>query len=163
MDYLGYRVGILIDHFPDADNMQDHVMGLTDIDDKIIARANERNITPRELAQTFEVDFFHDMQACEAQNSLLLITFSLGNLPPKRVGRVTEHLLEIFTFIRGIMEKGFAYESNGSVYFDTVLFDRVLCSLSLYIPRKHLGKSVWINLIPIITRIFRLGSMMKFP
>eukprot|EP00123_Amoebidium_parasiticum_P013235 comp21843_c3_seq1/m.31198 comp21843_c3_seq1/g.31198 ORF comp21843_c3_seq1/g.31198 comp21843_c3_seq1/m.31198 type:complete len:629 (-) comp21843_c3_seq1:231-2117(-) len=85
------------------------VMGLTDIDDKIVARARERSILVDDLARTFEKEFFEDMQALEV-------------LPPSSVTRVTEHIPEIVTFVQRLVDTQKAYVSNGSVYFDTVAF-----------------------------------------
>jgi cysteinyl-tRNA synthetase len=57
-------------------------------------------------ARRFEREFFEDMT-------------SLGVKEPDVVTRVTEFVPEIVEYIQGIMNNGFAYESNGSVYFDT--------------------------------------------
>jgi len=89
----------------------DHVMGMTDIDDKIVTKAKEENKSAAEIAIFFEKDFFEDMSA-------------LGILNPTRIGRVTEHLQEIFQFIQQIQKNGFCYISNDSVYFDSQAFER---------------------------------------
>jgi len=80
-------------------------MNITDIDDKIIKRSNEANQKFTELARHFENEFFND---CEALNIRL----------PHVITRVTEYVPEIVEFIEGIIKNGYAYESNGSVYFD---------------------------------------------
>lgn len=82
------------------------VMNITDIDDKIIHKAKEENVTVREIAETYELDFLDDM-------------FHLGVQPPSLLTRVTDFIPEIVSFIEKIIEKGFAYPvPDGSVYFD---------------------------------------------
>jgi cysteinyl-tRNA synthetase len=79
-------------------------MNITDIDDKIIARANQRGLEFRELASHFEADYMEDMK-------------SLGILPPEHITRVSEFIPEVVAYIQQIMDNGYAYESNGSIYF----------------------------------------------
>lgn len=91
----------------------------TDIDDKLINRAEKEFNDPTrylELAQKY-IDAYHqDMQ-------------NLNCLPPTYEPRVTEVIPEIITFIEGLIDKGFAYESNSSVYF-AVDKDHDYCKLS---------------------------------
>ena len=84
---------------------------VTDIDDKIIIRSAERQIPFLELASKYEVEFFEDMAA-------------LGVQLPNIVTRVSEYVPEIIEYIQKLIEKGIAYESNGSVYFDTSAFEK---------------------------------------
>ncbi|NXD91396.1 SYCM protein, partial [Chaetorhynchus papuensis] len=82
------------------------VMGITDIDDKIIKRANEMNISPVALARIYEEDFKQDMAALKV-------------LPPMVYMRVTDNIPQIISFIKTIISSGQAYAtSQGNVYFD---------------------------------------------
>ncbi|XP_040440464.1 LOW QUALITY PROTEIN: probable cysteine--tRNA ligase, mitochondrial [Falco naumanni] len=82
------------------------VMGITDIDDKIIKRANEMNISPLALARIYEDDFKQDMAALKV-------------LPPTVYMRVTDNIPHIISFIKTIIACGQAYAtSQGNVYFD---------------------------------------------
>jgi cysteinyl-tRNA synthetase len=90
-----------------------HVMGVTDIDDKILRRAQERGIKPRELAAQYEREFFEDL-------------YRLGVCTPIAITRVTEHIPHILACVMSALRAGFAYRaSSGSVYFDTVQFDKL--------------------------------------
>ncbi|NWX50511.1 SYCM protein, partial [Steatornis caripensis] len=82
------------------------VMGITDIDDKIIKRANEMSISPVALARIYEEDFKQDMAALKV-------------LPPTVYMRVTDNIPQIISFINTIIASGQAYAtSQGNVYFD---------------------------------------------
>lgn len=81
-----------------------YVRNFTDIDDKIIKRANELGIPTSELAQRFIDSFQEDMAV-------------LGNLPADIEPRATEHIAEIIQGIQVLLDKGFAYEVDGDVYF----------------------------------------------
>lgn len=81
-----------------------YLMNITDIDDNIINRANELNISSFELAEKFFKLFIKDMDA---------LNVNTVNLYAK----ATEHIPEIFFQAQTLIENGFAYESNGKVYF----------------------------------------------
>jgi cysteinyl-tRNA synthetase len=82
-----------------------YVRNFTDVDDKIIARANERGEDPLALAARFADAFHEDMDA-------------LGNLRPDLEPRVSGHIPEIVALIETLVAKGFAYApGNGDVYY----------------------------------------------
>jgi len=87
-----------------------YVRNYTDVDDKIIARANERGEDPVALAARFARAYDEDMQA-------------LGNLAPDVAPKVSEHVPQIVQMISLLVEKGFAYApGNGDVYFSVRSF-----------------------------------------
>ncbi|HET9597993.1 MAG TPA: cysteine--tRNA ligase [Anaeromyxobacteraceae bacterium] len=82
-----------------------YVRNFTDVDDKIIKRANEAGEDPVRLAARFADAYDEDMDA-------------LGNLRPDVAPRVSEHLPQIVRMIETLVAKGFAYAaSNGDVYY----------------------------------------------
>eukprot|EP00127_Corallochytrium_limacisporum_P007114 Clim_evm33s242 gene=Clim_evmTU33s242 len=82
------------------------VLGMTDVDDKIIARAEEFNVHSHTLARYFEIEFMRDMQ-------------KLNVRPPNAITRVTEHVPEIADFVKQLLDKKKAYRNDiGDVYFD---------------------------------------------
>lgn len=86
------------------------MMGVTDVDDKIIIKAKEEKREISQIAQHFEKEFFHDMQ-------------KLGVRQPTVILRVTDHISEIIQFIEGIIKNGYGYVApSGSVYFRTKNF-----------------------------------------
>lgn len=84
-------------------------MNVTDIDDKIIKRSNERGIPFEELARYYENEFMEDLD-------------NLNVLRPAYLTRVSEYIPEVLEYIEAIIKNGCAYESDGSVYFDTNAF-----------------------------------------
>ena len=85
------------------------VRNYTDVDDKIIQRAAERGEDPFVLAQRYIDNFREDIAA-------------LGLLPPDSEPRVTRTIPDIVAFIAELMDKGHAYEAEGSVWFSVRTF-----------------------------------------
>jgi len=81
-----------------------YVQNVTDIDDKIINRANEQGISIDELATRFTDSYYDDMD-------------KLNVAKPDETPRATEVIPDMIKVISGLVEKGFAYPSQGSVYF----------------------------------------------
>lgn len=86
-----------------------YIVNYTDVDDKMIRKAAELGISVPELAERFIAAFKEDREA-------------LGALHPTISPRVTENIVEIVDFIRGLVDQGTAYESGGDVYFRTGSF-----------------------------------------
>ncbi|NLY10135.1 MAG: cysteine--tRNA ligase [Firmicutes bacterium] len=86
-----------------------HVQNFTDVDDKIIARANEEGISPLELSAKYAQDYLESMDA---------LGVSRADIYPK----VSEHIPEIINMIERLIKKGYAYPSEGNVYYDVEKF-----------------------------------------
>jgi len=87
-----------------------HVQNITDIDDKIIRRAQREGRDWREIADEFTKDYLETLRA---------LNISVDLHP-----RVTEHIREIIEFIQTLIDKGFAYVApSGSVYFRVDAYD----------------------------------------
>ena len=81
-----------------------YVQNFTDIDDKIINRARENHEDPLALSRRYIERYFEDMHKLNIQDA---------DVHPK----CTDHIPEMITIIQGLIDKGFAYASGGSVYF----------------------------------------------
>ncbi len=80
------------------------VQNFTDIDDKMIRRANEENTTVAAIAEKYIAEYFVDAKA-------------LGVRPATVHPRATEHMPQIIGMIQKLVDNGLAYESNGDVYY----------------------------------------------
>lgn len=80
------------------------VSNYTDIDDKIIKRAIEEQVSEKVIADTYITAYNNDR-------------LSLHAMEPKKCPKVTETMPEIIHFIKELIEKGYAYEVGGDVYF----------------------------------------------
>ena len=86
-----------------------YIQNFTDVDDKIIKRSNEEGITPEQVANKYIDEYFKDADG---------LGIKRATVHP----RVTDNINEIIEFIKELEEKGYAYEVNGEVYFDTQKF-----------------------------------------
>lgn len=81
-----------------------YVQNITDIDDKIIARAGREGVTPEDLACKYAQSFFNDMGA-------------LNILPATVYPRATQEIPKIIELISGLIGKGYAYSAPDGIYF----------------------------------------------
>lgn len=86
-----------------------HVMNITDVDDKTIRGAREKNLSLQEYTQIYIDAFFEDID-------------TLKILRADYYPRATEHIPDMVKMIKGLMAKGYAYEKDGSIYFDVSKF-----------------------------------------
>ncbi len=105
LQYLGYKVRYVR-------NITDvgHLEGDADTgEDKIAKKARLEQLEPMEIVQRYTNGFHQIMQV-------------LNVLPPSIEPRATQHIIEQIEMVQRIIDNGYAYEKNGSVYFDTVKF-----------------------------------------
>ncbi|MBI1845681.1 MAG: cysteine--tRNA ligase [Candidatus Rokubacteria bacterium] len=85
------------------------VKNYTDVDDRIIRRANERGVEAREVSEQYIAEDQKDMA-------------SLGIVPPDVAPKATEHIPEMLRLIEALVAGGFAYVVDGDVYFEVRRF-----------------------------------------
>ncbi len=86
-----------------------YVRNFTDIDDKIIRRSREEGIPWHEVAKKYTEEFYKDMEALGIEHA---------DLEP----RATEYIQDMIRIINGLIEKGYAYEVDGDVFFEVRRF-----------------------------------------
>ena len=96
LQYRGYKVKF--------------VQNFTDVDDKIINRAREEHLTAKEVSEKYIEEYYKDAAA---------LNVTKADVHP----RVSEHIPEIIEFVQTLIDKGYAYEVNGDVYFSTRKFN----------------------------------------
>uniref|UniRef100_UPI0035668330 cysteine--tRNA ligase n=1 Tax=Ilyobacter sp. TaxID=3100343 RepID=UPI0035668330 len=104
LEYRGYKVK--------------YVQNFTDVDDKMIKRANEEGITLKEVADKYIAAYFEDTSKVNLKEE--------GMLRPK----ATEHIGEMIKLIKTLIEKEFAYEVHGDVYFSVESYKKKYGELS---------------------------------
>jgi len=105
--HLGYKVRY-VRNITDAGHLENDA---DEGEDRIAKKARLEQIEPMEVVQRYTVDF---------HNVLKKYNF----LPPSIEPTATGHIVEQIEMIKEIIEKGFAYEINGSVYFDVVEYNK---------------------------------------
>jgi cysteinyl-tRNA synthetase len=105
--HLGYRVRY-VRNITDVGHLENDA---DEGEDKIAKKARVEKLEPMEVAQLY-TNNYHD-----AMNMLNV-------LPPSIEPHATGHIIEQISMIQTLVEKGFAYESNGSVYFDVLNYDK---------------------------------------
>lgn len=96
LEYIGYKVNF--------------VQNFTDVDDKIINRAKEEGLTAPEISEKYIAEYFKDTKA-------------LNIHPATTHPRVSENIQQIIEFISTLIEKGYAYQVDGDVYYSPTKFD----------------------------------------
>lgn len=94
-EYRGYKVKF--------------VQNFTDIDDKMIRKANEEETTVKDVAERYIAEYYKDADALGIERA---------TVNP----RATEYMQEIINFVKDLQDKGYAYEIDGDVYFETSKF-----------------------------------------
>ena len=85
------------------------VKNFTDVDDKIIKRANERNTSSQVVAEKYIDEYCKDMEA-------------IGIKRPTYEPKATDHIKEIINLVQRLLDKGYAYEIDGDVYYSVEKF-----------------------------------------
>ena len=107
LKHLGYKVRY-VRNITDAGHLEnDAETG----EDRIAKKARLEHIEPMEVVQRYTIDFHNILQ-------------KFNNLPPSIEPTATGHIVEQIETIKKIIEKGLAYEVNGSVYFDVFKFNK---------------------------------------
>lgn len=96
MEYKGYKVRF--------------VQNFTDIDDKMINRANEEGTTVKEVGDKYISEYYKDADGLNIKRAT-------------ENPRATEFITDIIKFVKGLIDKGYAYEVDGDVYFRTKKFE----------------------------------------
>ncbi|GGG51627.1 cysteine--tRNA ligase [Croceivirga lutea] len=107
LKHLGYKVRY-VRNITDAGHLENDA---DDGEDKIAKKAKLEQLEPMEVVQRYTVDFHETLQK-----------FNL--LAPSIEPTATGHIIEQIEIIKEILKKGYAYEVNGSVYFDVVTFNK---------------------------------------
>jgi len=105
--YLGYKVRY-VRNITDVGHLEHDA---DEGEDKIAKKARLESLEPMEIAQTYTLAYHESMR-------------KLNVAPPSIEPHASGHIIEQIELVKNILDKGFAYISNGSVYFDTQAYDR---------------------------------------
>ncbi len=105
--YLGYKVRY-VRNITDVGHLEHDA---DEGDDKIAKKARLESLEPMEVVQTYTIAYHDAMRR-------------LNTLPPSIEPRASGHIIEQIELIKRILDAGFAYESNGSVYFDVPAYNK---------------------------------------
>jgi cysteinyl-tRNA synthetase len=86
------------------------VINITDVDDKLIGESKKRNIPMSAVAEEMTADYWQNLEAMNVKDSVF-------DFP-----KVSDHIGNIIKFVSDLIDKGFAYESGGDVYYDVGKF-----------------------------------------
>jgi len=106
LKHLGFKIRY-VRNITDAGHLENDA---DEGEDKITKKARLEKIEPMEVVQRYTVDFHNILK-------------QFNNLPPSIEPTATGHIVEQIEIIKTIIDNGFAYEVNGSVYFDVVKFN----------------------------------------
>jgi cysteinyl-tRNA synthetase len=87
-----------------------HVMNITDVDDKTIKGANEQGVSLEKYTEKYIKAFFDDLD-------------TLGIMRADYYPRATDNIDEMVAMVKGLLEKGYAYEKEGNYYFNIAKFE----------------------------------------
>ena len=107
LQHLGYKVRY-VRNITDAGHLENDA---DEGEDRIAKKARLESIEPMEVVQRYTVDFRDTMK-------------QFNTLPPSIEPTATGHIVEQIELIKKIMDEGYAYEVNGSVYFDVLRFNK---------------------------------------
>ena len=117
-EYRGYKVTF--------------AQNFTDVDDKIIRRANEEGISSAEVAEKYIEEYFKDAHALGVRNA---------TIHPK----ATENMDAIIELVQALVDKGYAYESGGDVYYRTKKFAHYGCLSHQPLEELEAGARIDVN------------------
>ena len=110
LEYIGYEVR-MIKNITDVGHLSDDDVAQGDSgEDKMLKAANREKKTPEEIARFYEEYF----KQAEKEKNII---------PAHFFPRATAHIPQMIKIIKGLLEKGFAYEKNGNVFFDVTKFE----------------------------------------
>ncbi len=105
LKFLGFKVRY-VRNITDAGHLEDDSQ-----EDKISKKARLEKLEPMEIVQQYTIDFHKVLEL-------------VNNLPPNIEPTATGHIIEQIEMTKEILDKGYAYESDGSIYFDVVKYNK---------------------------------------